>query len=193
MGLLDDNARKVLLKCARSAIMNALGLPVADDECVKSADIAQSLKTPRGCFVTLTIRGRLRGCIGTIEPIMPLLDAVEKNARNAAFNDPRFSPLTEEEFKKIEIEVSVLTPPRRLDFGDAQELKQKLVPEKHGVILHREGRSAVFLPQVWKQLPKKEQFLENLCLKCGLPANAWQEPGTEVSVYEAEFFSEGDS
>jgi AmmeMemoRadiSam system protein A len=124
---------------------------------------------------------------------MPLIDAVSQNARNAAFNDPRFTPLTEKEFKKIAIEISVLTLPKELDFADAQELKQKLVPGKHGVIIHRGGRSAVFLPQVWKQLPGTEQFLENLCLKCGLPGDAWKEPGIEVSVYEAEYFSETGS
>lgn len=193
MGLLDNHARKVLLKCARSAIMKALGLMMEEDASGESASSVQSLKELRGCFVTLTIRGRLRGCIGTIEPIMPLIDAVSQNARNAAFNDPRFAPLTEDEFNKIEIEISVLTPPRRLDFADAEELKQKLAPGKHGVIIHREGRSAVFLPQVWKQLPGTEQFLENLCLKCGLPASTWKEPGTEVRVYEAEYFSEAET
>lgn len=193
MGLLDNNERTVLLTCARSAIRNALGLPEEEDACADTGTGCHSLKAPRGCFVTLTIRGRLRGCIGTIEPIMPLIEAIRHNARNAAFNDPRFAPLTEDEFKKVVIEVSVLTSPRRLDFSDARELKQKLVPEKHGVIIHREGRSAVFLPQVWKQLPKKEQFLENLCLKCGLPASAWKEPGTEVSVFEAECFIEAES
>lgn len=173
--------------------MRALESASAEDACVESASASSSLKAPRGCFVTLSLRGRLRGCIGTIEPIMPLIDAVSKNARNAAFNDPRFSPVTADELNEIKIEVSVLTPLQKLEFADAQELKQKLVPGKHGVVIHRAGRSAVFLPQVWKQLPKKEQFLENLCIKCGLPASAWRDPGTEVSVYEAEYFSETGS
>lgn len=181
----------MLLKCARAAISSVLAPASAEGASPASAPI--SLKEPRGCFVTLTLRGRLRGCIGNIEPILPLLDAAARNARNAAFHDHRFSPVTADELKKIVIEVSVLTSPRRLVFADAQELIQKLEPGKHGVIIHHHGRSAVFLPQVWKQLPNTEQFLANLCLKCGLPANAWKEPAMEVSVFEAEHFSETGS
>lgn len=191
MNLLNENERRVLLRSARSAI-NAV-LKSADPEAPRIEPAPAALKEPRGCFVTLTRRGRLRGCIGTIEPVLPLLDAVERNARNAAFHDPRFSPVTAEDMPKIEIEVSVLTVPTPLEFTSPQELKNKLQPGKHGVIIHRSGRSAVFLPQVWKQLPDKELFLENLCLKCGLPAGAWKETGTEVKVYEAEYFSEKDS
>jgi len=191
MSLLDDSARGMLLKCARSAISSVL--TPASEEAGCPASAPNSLRQPRGCFVTLTIRGRLRGCIGTIEPILPLPDAVMRNARSAAFHDHRFSPVTADELKKIVIEVSVLTPPRRLAFADSQDLIQKLKPGKHGVIIHHYGRSAVFLPQVWKQLPNTEQFLANLCLKCGLSAEAWRESGMEVSVYEAEHFSETGS
>jgi AmmeMemoRadiSam system protein A len=173
MSILDKNEKEVLLKSARASILNALGPAPGKDDGIVSDPKIRNLKTPRGCFVTLTIRGRLRGCIGTIEPIMPLIDGIVQNARKAAFDDPRFAPVTEDEMKQVDIEVSVLTPPRRLDFTDPEDLKKQLVPGKHGVIIHREGRSAVFLPQVWKQLPKTEQFLENLCLKCSLPADAW--------------------
>ena len=120
----------------------------------------------------------------------PLADSVERNACRAAFSDPRFPAVTADELAKIEIEVSVLTKPRQLDFADTEDLKEKLVPGTHGVILRNGGRSAVFLPQVWDQLPDKEKFLENLCMKCGLPKHAWKEPGTHISVYEAEYFSD---
>ena len=106
------------------------------------------------------------------------------------FSDPRFPAVTIDELADIQIEVSVLTVPRRLVFTDAEDLKKKLIPGTHGVILSHRGRTAVFLPQVWNQLPDKERFLENLCMKCGLPRHAWKEPGTRVRVYEAEYFSE---
>ena len=177
----------MLLARARSAISNALSKTDAEDTRV---NIPPALNNHRGCFVTLNLRGRLRGCIGNIEPIGPLADGVERNALRAAFSDPRFPAVTADELAEIEIEVSVLTEPRQLEFTDAEDLKKKLIPGTHGVILRRDGRSAVFLPQVWDQLPDKEKFLENLCMKCGLPRHAWKEPGTRVSVYEAEYFSD---
>ena len=188
MGSFNRYEQETLLKRARTAISNAIGNSPVEDSPVES--VPPVLKEFRGCFVTLHIRGCLRGCIGTIQPTMPLLDAVDQNARNAAFCDPRFPALTADELPEIDIEVSVLTVPQRLDFTDAEDLKQKLIPGVHGVILSRGGRSAVFLPQVWKQLPDKNRFLENLCMKCGLPKDAWKKPGTQVSIYEAEYFSE---
>jgi AmmeMemoRadiSam system protein A len=186
MGSFSKEEENMLLARARAAIEDVLyGNPTPDPE-----DLSPALKSSRGCFVTLHRRGRLRGCIGTIEPREPLYDAVTRNARNAAFGDPRFPSVEISELADIEIEVSVLTVPRRLEFSTPDDLKQQLKPEIHGVILSRGGRSAVFLPQVWKQLPETERFLENLCLKCGLSKDAWRQSGTQVSVYEAEYFSE---
>lgn len=173
---------------ARSAISNALAKTNDVDSRIES--LTPPLNEHRGCFVSLHSHGRLRGCIGNIEPLGPLSDAVARNACRAAFSDPRFPAVTAGELADIEIEVSVLTEPRLLEFADARDLLKKLIPGVHGVILSRGGRSAVFLPQVWDQLPDKEKFLENLCMKCGLPKHAWKEPGTRVSVYEAEYFSD---
>lgn len=187
MGTFNKKDQEALLARARSAISNSLAKTTAD----KSAtETPPALNVQRGCFVTLHLRGRLRGCIGNIEPMDSLADAVARNACRAAFSDPRFQAVTADELADIDIEVSVLTEPRRLEFTDAEDLKKKLIPGVHGVILSRGGRSAVFLPQVWDQLPDKERFLENLCMKCGLPKHAWQEPDTRVSVYEAEYFSD---
>ena len=120
------------------------------------------------------------------------MEGVEKNAQNAAFRDPRFKPLSAEELKEIDIEVSVLTVPEALAFTDGEDLKGKLVPNVDGVILSRGGHRSTFLPQVWAQLPDKEQFLQRLCLKGGMSAQAWQNPETKVQVYQAEVFGEKD-
>jgi AmmeMemoRadiSam system protein A len=117
---------------------------------------------------------------------------VEENALHSAFHDPRFAALTKIELPDIKIEISVLTPPRTIEFTDAENLKAQLIPEVHGVILERGRQRSTFLPQVWKQLPRKEDFLNNLCRKAGLESGCWKDKATKVKVYEAEYFSELD-
>jgi len=180
--------KKALLRLARSAIEAKL----VKDVKVERPEPSLILKESRGCFVTLHKYGQLRGCIGTIEPICPLAECVEKNAQNAAFRDPRFPCLGAEELPEIDIEVSILSVPERLRFRDGDDLKRQLRPNVHGVILSRGMHRSTFLPQVWEQLPDKEQFLEHLCLKGGMPANAWKDPATSVEVYQAEVFGEKD-
>lgn len=185
--MLTNEDKKELLGLARSVIAARLMNRSAP---ARPESISSELTNRRGCFVTLHRKKELRGCIGTIEPHIPLIDAVEENAINAAFRDPRFPQLEAEELAEIDIEISVLTVPAILDFDNGQELKDQLIPGIHGVILSREGRRATFLPQVWQQLPEKEAFLDHLCLKAGLPANAWMNRETTVEVYTAEYFSE---
>lgn len=180
--------RDVLLKTARAAISAALEAdrnPPAGE-----AGAFPAFREKRGCFVTLHKAGRLRGCIGTIEPVDALVDSVKDNALKAAFDDPRFSPVKADELPQIEIEISVLTPPKSLDHIDTEDLLRKLKPGVHGVILSRERHAATFLPQVWEQLPRKESFLSNLSAKAGLPEKAWQDKKTKIKVYEVEYFSE---
>ena len=186
---LSTQDRQAVLKLARSAIEARL---VKRAKVVRPQQVSSVLKESRGCFVTLHKHGQLRGCIGTIEPICSLLECVEKNAQNAAFDDPRFPPLKPDELKEIHIETSVLSVPEPISFANGEDLKRKLKPNAHGVILSRGGHRSTFLPQVWKQLPDKEQFLEHLCLKGGMSPKAWQDPQTKVEVYEAEVFGEDD-
>jgi AmmeMemoRadiSam system protein B/AmmeMemoRadiSam system protein A len=186
---LSTKDRKALLRLARSAIEARL---VKGAKVERPQQVSSVLNEARGCFVTLHKHGQLRGCIGTIEPIYPLLECVEKNAQSAAFDDLRFSRLSADELNEIDIEVSVLSVPEALSFKDGEDLKGKLKPNVHGVILSRGAHRSTFLPQVWKQLPAKEEFLEHLCLKGGLPPKAWQDPETKVEVYEAEVFGEND-
>jgi len=187
MAALTESDRTYLVKLARSVIETAL----KKREKPNTADThSPALREKRGCFVSLHQHGNLRGCIGTIEPEQALLDGVEANALNAAFRDPRFAPLEVKELTTTDIEISVLTVPRKLAFKDPEDLKAQLKPGVHGVILSKGWQRATFLPQVWEQLPDKEMFLKHLCQKAGLGSNCWKDTGIEVEVYEAEVFSE---
>jgi AmmeMemoRadiSam system protein A len=190
--LLAPEKGQVLVKLARSALMEKFGLALtpAETEQMRSALSDASLQTPCGTFVTLKHHGRLRGCIGSLSASDPLAEGVRRNAINAAFHDPRFSPLTESELSQIEIEVSVLTEPQPLAFSDPEDLLRKLRPNIDGVIIRQGYASATFLPQVWDQLPQKEAFLGQLCLKAGLPRDAWKRGKLEVSTYQVQYFEE---
>ncbi len=184
MASLSEEEKKVLLSLARKSIEEELFGKRLN---IEEKEISQKLKQKRGCFVTLNKNHDLRGCIGTILPYQPLFKCVIDNAKNAAFQDPRFRPLSKEEFSKIKIEISVLTEPKEITFSTPEELIEKLQPGKHGVIIEKYGFSATFLPQVWEHFRTKEEFLGNLCLKAGLSPNCWKE-NCKVLVYEAEVF-----
>ncbi len=128
-------------------------------------------KLMSGVFVTITINNALRGCIGFIKP-MPVVKGVINAAINAAFNDPRFPPLTIDEFSKASFEVSLLSTPKPAGIND--------VKRGVGVILHCCGRSALFLPQVWEELPDKGSFLRELCFKAGLSSDCFKKASFEV-------------
>ena len=187
MANLTPEDRKALVALARSAIAAELQ-PAAAIE--RPQVLSEALREKRGCFVTLHKKGQLRGCIGTIEPVRSLVENVEENACNAAFRDPRFPALTADELPLVDLEVSVLTVPEILAYKDPVELKQKLKPGSHGVIVSRGWHSATFLPQVWDQLPDPETFLAHLCRKAGMDPDCWQAKDVIVKVYRAEYFSE---
>ena len=150
---------------------------------------SEKLKDKLACFVTLTIGRQLRGCIGHILPVQELYLDVIENAVSAAFEDPRFNPLSKEEFDKIKIEISVLTVPAPLKFSTPEELIKKLRPKIDGVILKRGRQQATFLPQVWEELSNPKEFLGHLCLKAGLEEECWRRD-LNVETYQAEAFSE---
>jgi len=179
--------RQALLRLARSTIETNLGLCATVEQPAFTSDL---FRKPLGCFVTLEAAGQLRGCIGNIEPYKPLLEAVRDNAISAAFHDPRFPPMTREEWPEISIEISILTEPKPLEAASPAERLDKLIPGVHGVILTRGYRRATFLPQVWSQLPDKRMFLEHLCRKAGMEGRCWEDPQTQIDVYEAEHFHE---
>jgi hypothetical protein len=182
----------LLVKLARVTLMQKFGRKLAplEAEGLRTALKAPCFQARGGTFVTLKHQGQLRGCIGSLSASETLAEDVRRNAVNAAFHDPRFSPLTENQLEQIAIEVSVLTEPRPLSFGDAQDLLRRLRPNVDGVIIRQGYASATFLPQVWEQLPKKEDFLDHLCLKAGLPREAWKQGRIEVSTYQVQYFEE---
>lgn len=150
------------------------------------------LEKKRGVFVTLHKKGRLRGCIGNIEPVKTLVQGVRENAVSAAFKDSRFSPLALDELNLIDIEISILTQPERLVYKGAKELISSLAPGIDGVILEKDHHRATFLPQVWDQLPEPEAFLTQLCMKAGLAASEWEKSGLKVYTYQVQSFGELD-
>jgi AmmeMemoRadiSam system protein A len=179
---------RTLLGVARQTIANELGI---DHEAPPAGDMHSPVfGSHRGTFVTLKQKGNLRGCIGSLTADQSLVENIRTNALNAAFHDPRFSPLAAIEWDQIKIEISILTPPRKLDFASGQDLPGLLTPHQDGVVIRRGHASATFLPQVWHQLPRAEDFLAHLCLKAGLAAGAWRRSDLEVETYRVQSFSE---
>ena len=185
---LNEEEGKYLLEVARKTIDDALN--EREETGPSETGLPEIYKTPRGTFVTLTISGGLRGCIGHIIPRESLIEGIRVNAINAAFRDPRFRPLTQREWNDVRIEISILTEPQRLDYSGGDDLVNKLRPGIDGVIIKKGYRQSTFLPQVWEQLPRTEEFLEHLCLKAGLPGDAWRKGDLEVSTYQVQAFEE---
>ena len=179
-----------MLALARAALNNAVtGLPAQ----IGSKELSVRLLEKRGCFVTLTKHGALRGCVGQFATGLPLHEAIARYARQAALEDPRFPPVQSAELDSLRIEISVLTEPQPLSFGSPQELLEKLGTGGHGVLLQIGERTATFLPQVWAQVPHKEDFLERLALKAGLPPSAWRRGDAIISLFRAESFAEDEN
>lgn len=164
-------AESVLLKLARESIEEVLEAQNTIDRDALVAEhplLAQNMAT----FVTLTIDGELRGCIGSLVAHRPLVDDIIHNAKAAAFQDPRFPPLTTSEYLHTAVEVSLLSIPEELEYSDTTDLKSKIRPGIDGVILSLGGRQATFLPQVWEQIPDFEQFFAHLGMKAGIGYDA---------------------
>ncbi len=157
-----------LLTLARNAIAARFGLPPAP-VAVDRPELAKMGAT----FVTLTQRGDLRGCIGSLEAWRPLAQDVQENARAAAFRDPRFEPLNIEELPITRVEVSLLSAAEPIHFRDEADALAQLRPNIDGVIFSAGNRRSTFLPQVWEQLPEPADFMARLKQKAGLPANYW--------------------
>jgi AmmeMemoRadiSam system protein B/AmmeMemoRadiSam system protein A len=183
----SPDLRQYLLQLARESVKQAVA--GAKQPAVDAARDPR-LRAVRACFVTLTKRGELRGCIGNIFPREPLGEAVVHMARAAATEDPRFPPVSQPELAEIAIEISVLTVPQPLRFQGADDLLAKLRPGVDGVVLKFDGGQATFLPQVWEQLPGKTEFLAHLSRKAGQADDAWRHALREVLTYQVEAFHE---
>ncbi|MCF7862116.1 AmmeMemoRadiSam system protein B [Candidatus Woesearchaeota archaeon] len=191
---LTNDEQKLLLSLARSALEQHLVAGTQPDVDVRF--LSESLKTVQGCFTTLNTpdisgKEKLRGCIGHILPQEELYKCVMDNAVNAGVNDNRFEPVTYDEVKRLNIEISVLSVPEKLVYDGPEDLLTKLHPNIDGVVIKKGLKSATYLPQVWKQLPDKQKFLDSLCIKAGLAGGCWKE-NIEVQTYRAFVFSESE-
>ena len=187
---LSQKQGQLLVKLARRTIMEKLGRKMLPEQARQlSAALKDSCFNEHcGTFVTLKIDGRLRGCIGSLTSNESIRTGITRNAINAAFADPRFSPLTADEFEDVDIEISILTKPQPIAYTDYTDLLAKLRVNIDGVII-RQGRAlATFLPQVWKQLHQPDVFLSHLCAKAGLSADSWKNSKLEVLTYQVQYF-----
>lgn len=162
-----------LLRLARGSI--EYGLVHREPLPIQCDDLPRALTEPRATFTTLRLKGQLRGCCGTLEAVRPLAKDVTRSAFQAAFRDPRFDPVCDDEFRSISLEVSVLSPLESMPVNDEADLLNRLTPGTDGLVILADGRRATMLPQVWKMLPDPQQFLAALKAKCGLEADYWSE------------------
>lgn len=177
--------KKVMLSLARSVIRGKLFRTHQPEP-----TISDHLKEKRACFVTLTINRSLRGCIGHILPVQEVWKDIQENAVSSAFYDPRFSPLTKDEFDLIRIEISILTIPKQFSYESPDKLVGFLRRYKPGVILQKGYNEATFLPKVHDDIPNPEIFLSELCMKAGMESDAWKHPGVTIKTYAAEIIEE---
>ena len=187
MGL-DSQDQQALLGLARQTV--AAALRGDEPPAIDLGELADDLHREGASFVTITKDGALRGCIGTLEACRPLAEDVQENALAAALRDPRFPPLSPTELDEVLFEVSVLSAPQRLDYDGVDDLVAKLRPGIDGVVVQSGFNRATFLPQVWDKLPGPDLFLQQLCLKARLPADAYRQGELEVLTYQVEKFVE---
>jgi AmmeMemoRadiSam system protein A len=177
---------KVLLPWSRHFIAEALNM-----ESKHPSPEPEWLHEPGACFVTLSMEGNLRGCIGSVLAHRTLLKDLQENSRAAAFEDPRFPPLQKDEFSNITIEVSLVGSMTPLEFKDEQELFNQITPGKDGVMIESGYHRGLFLPQVWEQLPEKSDFFNQLKKKAGLSSRFPLEE-CSVSVFQVHAVHENE-
>lgn len=178
--MLADTDRRALLGLARRAVVEAVSL----QRIIENIPTEGIFVEKRGVFVTLHVQGRLRGCIGVVEAVDPLGEAVARCAISAALQDPRFSPVRSEEIPQIEIEISLLSQPERIQ-------PQDIEIGRHGLLVAQGGCRGLLLPQVAiEHKLEREAFLEETCRKAGLPPAAWKDPQTEIFGFTCEVFSD---
>ncbi|MBV8518311.1 MAG: AmmeMemoRadiSam system protein A [Acidobacteria bacterium] len=183
--MLTPQQRRQLLRIARDTITAALE---GQRYAVDLASVDEDLQRPAGAFVTLEKHGDLRGCIGSIEPVAPLAQAVSSSAMSAAFRDPRFRPVRADELPQLDIEISVMGPIERVNDVNTIEVG------RDGLILSRGSRAGLLLPQVATEYGwDRDTFLRQTCLKAGLPPDAWRAADCRIEKFSAEVFGEQDT
>jgi len=186
---LSQEEKRELLRLARESIQHGLSSGRALQVDIDS--YPAHLKDKLACFVTLNRNGALRGCIGHLEAIQPLIKDVAENAYAAAFRDPRFPQLSEEEMHGLEIHISILSPSEPIEFDSEPGLIAQIRPGIDGLILKHRGHQGTFLPSVWESLPDTITFLNQLKRKAGLAADFWSDD-ILIFRYTTESFSDSD-
>ncbi len=177
---LPEAERRALLELARRALTET----VLHGNVVDVPSPAGLLAQPAGVFVTLHHAGRLRGCLGQVEPLLPVAEAVAQMAIAVSRADPRFEPVTAGELSGLEIEISVLSPMKPI-------ATEQIEVGRHGLLVRRGAFRGLLLPQVPEQYHwSRERFLEETCVKAGLPRDAWKDSETQIEAFTAEVFSE---
>lgn len=183
---MTKDQQQLLLALAKNSIQHGLttGKPLK----VNLADFPAELTEHRATFVTLQKHGQLRGCIGMLTAVRPLVEDIAENAFLAAFQDPRFPPLSVHELAELDIHLSLLTPAEPMVFSSEADLICQIQPFTDGLILQEGGRRGTFLPSVWEQLPEPQQFLRHLKQKAGLPPDYWSAT-VQVFRYQTEMIA----
>lgn len=182
--MLSSDHKKTLLKTARKSIKAAVEGKIFDSP----RDVSSELKEPCGAFVTLHKFGELRGCIGYIEGVLPLIETVKDVAEKAALEDYRFTPVTKDELSNIDIEISVLSPLKLIKNINEIEVG------KHGIVMEYRHNRGLLLPQVATEYGwDRETFLNQTARKAGLSVDQWKDPETKIFIFSAEIFGEKES
>lgn len=189
MGLMSYTAeqRDLLTQQAHAAIVSSFISRSDPPEFLDEAN--HWLQQHRACFITLKKSGVLRGCIGSLKATRPLLDDIWYNAQAAAFKDPRFPPVEEDEIPEISMEISVLSALQPLSVNSEAELLRTIRPGIDGLLIQEGLRKATFLPSVWEQLPEPDSFLERLKMKGGWAKSYWSSE-MEFYIYQVEKWSD---
>jgi uncharacterized protein len=185
-----ENRRTLLRRLARQSIQH--GLERGGPLLVDPNEFPPELTVIRATFVTLEKAGALRGCIGSLTAVRPLVEDVAQNAYSAAFKDPRFPPVEVQEVDALEIHLSILSPPEPMQVASEADLIAQLRPGVDGLIIEDGGRQATFLPSVWRSLPQPELFLQHLKQKAGLAPDHWSER-FKAYRYTTEMIEEADA
>lgn len=184
--MLTKDQRSRLLRIARDSIHAVFHAGIGAQRRIDPALLDPELTRPSGAFVSLhTLVGDLRGCIGSIEPVAPLCEAVASNAVNAAFRDPRFHPVRQDELSGLRLEISVMSP------IEVVRSVEEIVVGRDGLIIRHRGRAGLLLPQVATEYAwDRETFLTQTCVKAGLPPASWRAEECRIERFSAEVFSE---
>ncbi len=180
-----------LLRLARASLEEKLRGAVEDRGSGEVRSDESWLDEPAATFVTLRREGELRGCIGSVEIVRPLLEDVRRNAVAAALRDPRFPPLSAAELEDVDLEVTLLSAPQPISFTSEKDALDQLRPGEDGLLMQWQHHRATYLPQVWEMLPDPSAFLASLKRKAGLAPDFWH-PEIDLRRYTAEHWSESE-